>query len=256
MDSYGLNSHIMAITISARGNNSRANIPNFTKMTCTPYFVQSKPLTDACKKVHYLLNGQSAQRKRSMSVWEPETKLVSHQFHVMFDDNFDTVQAPDPNITHAYTMDHLFKTNSYKYDDPFGNEHTYLFSHGGVDIHPDNLTPNIETCQESLTVTSTHDEHHSDTQNNTSTLKKHFILGMQYLVILHINNIFPQSSKDDFKAYKHLHGIDMQIPSITKSPKQKAQYMDYLTFMKNNSKSLPWNITQQTLNPITKSTTM
>jgi hypothetical protein len=48
--------------------------------------------------------------------------------------------------THADTMDCLFKTNSYKYDDPFGNEHRNLFSHGGVDIHPDNLTPNIETC--------------------------------------------------------------------------------------------------------------
>jgi hypothetical protein len=31
-------------------------------------------------------------------IWDPKTKLVSPQFHVMFDDNFDTVQAPDPNI--------------------------------------------------------------------------------------------------------------------------------------------------------------
>jgi hypothetical protein len=49
---------------------------------------------------------------------------------------------------------------------------------------------------------------------------------MQDLVILHANNIFPQSSKDDFKAYKHLHCIDMQIHSIPKSPKQKAQEME------------------------------
>jgi hypothetical protein len=49
---------------------------------------------------------------------------------------------------------------------------------------------------------------------------------MQDLVILHANNIFPQSSKDDFKAYKHLQGIDMQIHYITKSPKQKAQEME------------------------------
>jgi hypothetical protein len=63
-------------------------------------------------------------------IWDPKTKLVSPQFHGMFDDNFDTVQAPDPNITHADTMDRLFKTNSYKNDDPFGNEHKYLFSHG------------------------------------------------------------------------------------------------------------------------------
>jgi hypothetical protein len=159
-------------------------------------------------------------------VWDPKTKLVSPQFHGMFDDNVDTVQAPDPNITHADTMDRSFKTNSYKYDDPFGNEHTYLFSHGGMHIHQDNLTSNIETYQESLTMTSTPDEHHSDTQNNTSTKNTHnnkSILSMQDLVILHANNIFPQSSKDYFKANKHLHGIDMQIHSIQKSPKQKAQ---------------------------------
>jgi hypothetical protein len=64
-------------------------------------------------------------------VWDPKTKLVSTQFHVMFDDNFDTVKAPDPNIKQVYTMDSLFKTNRYTYDDPFGNEHTYLFTYGG-----------------------------------------------------------------------------------------------------------------------------
>jgi hypothetical protein len=162
-------------------------------------------------------------------VWEPNTKLVSPQFHVMFDNNFDTAKEPDPNITQADTMNRLFKTNRYKYDDTFGNEHTCLFSHGGVNIHPYNLTPTIETCQSSFTMTSTHDEHHSDTQNNTSTKNTHnntSILSMQDLVILHANNIFPQSSKDDFKAYKHLHGIDMQIHSIPKTPKQKAEEME------------------------------
>jgi hypothetical protein len=84
-------------------------------------------------------------------VWDPKTKLVSPQFYVMFDDNFDTVQAPNPNIKQAGTMDRLFKT--YTYDDPFGNEHTYLFSYGGADIHPDNLTPTIETCQAPFTMT-------------------------------------------------------------------------------------------------------
>jgi hypothetical protein len=44
-------------------------------------------------------------------VWDPKTKLVSSQFHVMFDDNLDTVKAPDPNIKQADTMDRLFKTN-------------------------------------------------------------------------------------------------------------------------------------------------
>jgi hypothetical protein len=42
-------------------------------------------------------------------VWDPKTKLVSPQFHVMFDDNFDTVQAPDPNVNHMNKMDRLFQ---------------------------------------------------------------------------------------------------------------------------------------------------
>jgi hypothetical protein len=54
-------------------------------------------------------------------VWDPKTKLVSPQFHVMFDDNFDTVKAPDLNIKQADTIDRLFETNIYTYDDPFGN---------------------------------------------------------------------------------------------------------------------------------------
>jgi hypothetical protein len=53
-----------------------------------------------------------------------------------------------------------------------------------------------------------------------------FILSMQNLMILHANNIYPQSNKDDVKAYKHLHGIDMQIHSIPESPKQKAQEIE------------------------------
>jgi hypothetical protein len=157
-------------------------------------------------------------------VWDPKTKLVSPQFHVMFDDNFDTVQAPDPNIKQADTMDWLFKTNRYTYDDPFRNEHTYLFSHGGADIHPENLTPTPETCQASFTMTPC-----SDTQQNNSTENKantKSILRMQDLMILHANNIYPQSSRDCFKAYKHLHVIDMQIHSIHKSPKQKAQEIE------------------------------
>jgi hypothetical protein len=138
----------------------------------------------------------------------------------MFDDNFDTVQAPDPNIKQGDTMDRLFKTNIYTYDDPFGNEHTYKFSRGGADIHPDNLTPTIETCQASFTMTLCSDtQQHNSTKNNPS---KKSILSMQDLMILHGNNIYPQSNRDDFKAYKHLHGIDMQIHSIPKSPKQKA----------------------------------
>jgi hypothetical protein len=86
-------------------------------------------------------------------VWDPKTKLVSPQFHVMFDNNFDTVQSPDPNIKQADTIDRLFKTKRYTYDDQFGNEHTYLLSHGGADIRPYNLAPTIETCQASFKMT-------------------------------------------------------------------------------------------------------
>jgi hypothetical protein len=68
-------------------------------------------------------------------VWDPKTKLVSPQFHAMFDDNFDIIQAHNPNSKQAETMYRLFKTNRYTYDDPFGNEHTYYFSQGGVDIN-------------------------------------------------------------------------------------------------------------------------
>jgi hypothetical protein len=63
-------------------------------------------------------------------IWDPKTKLVSPQFQVMFDDNFDTVQAPDPNIKQSDTMDRLLQTNRYMYDGPFGNEHTYLLTSG------------------------------------------------------------------------------------------------------------------------------
>jgi hypothetical protein len=55
-------------------------------------------------------------------IWDPKTKLVSPQFHVMFDDNLDTVQAPNPNVKHTETMDRLFKTNIYQYNDPFGGD--------------------------------------------------------------------------------------------------------------------------------------
>jgi hypothetical protein len=157
-------------------------------------------------------------------VWDPMTKIVSPQFYVMFDDNFDTVKAPDPNIKQADTMDHLFKTNRYTYNDPFGNEHTYLFIYGVADKHPENLTPTIETCQASFTMTPC-----SDTQRNISAKnkpQKKYILSMQDLMILHANNIYPQSNKYDFKAYTHLHGIDMQILSIPKSPNQKAHEME------------------------------
>jgi hypothetical protein len=156
-------------------------------------------------------------------IWDPKTKLVSPQIHVMFDDNFDTVQAPDPNFKQSDTMDRLFHRNRYIYDDPFGNEHTHLFTSGGENINPESLTPTIETCQTSFTTTSS-----SKTQQHISadkTTRHKSILSMQDLMILHTNHIYPQSHRYDVKAYKHLHGIDMQIHSIPKSPQQKAQEM-------------------------------
>jgi hypothetical protein len=48
-------------------------------------------------------------------IWDPKTKLVSPQFHIMFNGNFDTVQAPNPNIKESDTMDRLFKSNRYIY---------------------------------------------------------------------------------------------------------------------------------------------
>jgi hypothetical protein len=175
-------------------------------------------------------------------IWDRKTKLVSPQFHVMFDGNFDTVQAPDPNVKITDTIERLFKTKKYKYDHPFGNEHTFLFSHGGVDKHPYSVSPNIKTCQESITMTSTYNEKNSDTSVNSSnenTNNNKAILSMQDLLILHANNIFPQNSKDDFKEYTHLHGIYMQMHSIPKPPKQKAHGRDYMTCMKKNSNSFP-----------------
>jgi hypothetical protein len=67
---------------------------------------------------------------------------------------------------------------------------------------------------------------HNTTLKTKNTHNNKYILSMQDLLILHANNIFPQSIKDEFKAYKHLHGMDMQIHSIPNSPKQKAQDME------------------------------
>jgi hypothetical protein len=155
-------------------------------------------------------------------VWYPKTKVVLPQFHVMFDDNFDTVQPPNPNIKHEVTMDRLFREKRYTYDDPLGNEHTYLFSHGGADIRPDNLTPTIQTCQTSFTTTPESD----DTNSQAPAHKQTSIPNMQDLLILHSNNIYPQNNKDDFKAYKHLHGIGMKMDSIQKPPLKKAEEME------------------------------
>jgi hypothetical protein len=86
----------------------------------------------------------------------------------------------------------------------------------------------LKKCEESMTLTSTHDDKNSETRNDPSEENAHSnnsIISMKDLVILHAKNLFPQNNKYDFKAYTHLHGIDMQIHSITKPPKQKAHDM-------------------------------
>jgi hypothetical protein len=62
----------------------------------------------------------------------------------------------------------------------------------------------------------------SDTASNEDTTNNISILSINDLVFFHAHYIFPQNNKEYFKAYTHLHGIDMQMHSITKPTKQKA----------------------------------
>jgi hypothetical protein len=58
------------------------SLPKWTKLTTQKVYV-----------------GNLHHYSKSVSmVWDPKIKLASPQFHVMFDDNFDTVRPPDPNI--------------------------------------------------------------------------------------------------------------------------------------------------------------
>jgi hypothetical protein len=220
----------------ARGNNLRVNALNLTKLTCIHYCVQFMFLTDVCRRTHHLLKEKNAQHKRftsdTFTTIRNQYQWCGTQRRNWSHHNFmsclmitSTLSKHPIRISNKWARwTAYFKKKGYTYDDPFGNEHTYLFSHGGADIHPDNLIPTIETCQASFTMTPC-----SDTQQNNSTKinpNNKSILSMQDLMILHANNIYPQSNRDDFKAYKNLHGIYMQIHSIPKSPKQKAQEME------------------------------
>jgi hypothetical protein len=86
---------------------------------------------------------------------------------------------------------YLKQTDIYIYDDPFGNENTYIFTYGGADIHPDNLTPTTETCHTSFTMTSCFETQQNISAENNTQNKS--ILSMQDLTILHAKNIYPQS---------------------------------------------------------------
>jgi hypothetical protein len=175
-------------------------------------------------------------------VWDPKTKVVLPQFHVMFGDNCDTVQPPDPNIKLTNTMNRIFKTENYKYDDPFGNEYTYIFSYGEVDILLYNPSPDIKTCQESITTASSSDKTDSITADTSSSEKltnNRSIFSMNGLRILHANDIFPQNNKDDFKAIKTYMELTCKYTQFQNH--QRSMIWDYLTSMKRNSNSSPWN---------------
>jgi hypothetical protein len=123
-------------TKESHGDNSQAKYQNWNKATCIHYFVSYLYLPGAYKKAHLIVNGNTEVEKKvyvghlhhySPSValiWDPKTKLVSTHFNVAFDDNFETVQCPNPEVKMDNTMGRLFKTNNYKYDVPFRNEHT------------------------------------------------------------------------------------------------------------------------------------
>jgi hypothetical protein len=121
------------------GKRSKLNQTDMHPLFC-PVYVLDRRMQEGTSP----LNGQNEQHKRSLvghlhhysksvpMVWDRKTKLVSPQFHVMFDDNFNTVKAPDPNIKQADKMDRLFKKNRYLYDDPSGNKHIYLLLRGNI----------------------------------------------------------------------------------------------------------------------------
>jgi hypothetical protein len=90
-------------------------------------------------------------------IWYPKTKLILPKFNIVFDVNFETIQPPNPEIKMDDTMDRLFKTSKYKFDDHCGNDQTCLFSYVGVDIIPNSLSQDKKTCQESINTTSTAD---------------------------------------------------------------------------------------------------
>jgi hypothetical protein len=131
-------------TTKAHVHNIQTKYQHWNKATHIHYFAHCLYWTSAYKKAHLILNEKNELNKRYTS---DITKLISPQFHVVFDDNFETVQPPIPEIKMNNTMNRLFKTNNYKYDDPFGNKHNNLFSYGRVGIHPDSRSSDIKTCQ-------------------------------------------------------------------------------------------------------------
>jgi hypothetical protein len=75
-----------------------------------------------------------------------------------------------------------------------------MFLWGGVDIHPDLISPDIKTYQESTNTYSMADESSITSIDSTGTRS---ILSIKDIQILHSRNIFQQKRKDDLKSYTH-----------------------------------------------------
>jgi hypothetical protein len=71
----------------------------------------SPPKWTKCTTPKFYVGHLHHYSKSVPMVWDLKTKPVSPKFHIIFDDNFDTVQAQYPNVKIADTMERLFKTN-------------------------------------------------------------------------------------------------------------------------------------------------
>ena len=63
-------------------------------------------------------------------IWNPITKLVSPQFHVIYEERFETVSAQPMAMTEADTQiifNKLFATSRWSYDDLYLVEQCYFF---------------------------------------------------------------------------------------------------------------------------------
>jgi len=62
--------------------------------------------------------------------WNPQTKLVSPQFHIVFDKHFETVSSQPMAMSAADTQliyDKLFTSSRWSYDDAYPVEQHYFF---------------------------------------------------------------------------------------------------------------------------------
>ena len=60
-------------------------------------------------------------------IWNPVTRLVSPQFHVVFDEKFETVSATTNSSNEEAVLDRLFASSRWSYDDLYPVEQRYFF---------------------------------------------------------------------------------------------------------------------------------